>query len=127
MTVFHLIGNPVRVITTEAMVANLPAWEDPTTPLGLYIETDPETEVVRPRNVQLIPGYYAALLLNRTRGISAKMAFQEIHGALLARDEVGMCHDVLTWLKAAATLRGGGGLQNVVPGVYQPPHCPSSQ
>ena len=45
------------------MVANLPAWEDPTTPLGPYIETDPKREVVRPRNVQLIPGYYATLHL----------------------------------------------------------------
>ena len=107
------------MLTTDAMVANLPAWEDPSTPLGPYIETDPETEVVRSRNVQLIPGYYASLLINR-RGISAKMAFQEIHGAMLARNEVGMCHDVLTWLKAAATSRGGGGLQNVVPGVYHP-------
>jgi hypothetical protein len=118
-TVFHLIGNPVRVLTTAAMVANLPAWDNPVTPLGPYVKADPETEVVRPRNVQLIPGYYAALLLNR-RGVTAKMAFQEIHGAMLARDEVDLCGDVLTWLKAAATSRGGGGLQNVVPGVYHP-------
>ncbi|KAI2509311.1 hypothetical protein MHU86_5064 [Fragilaria crotonensis] len=51
---------------------------------------------------------------------SAKTAFQEIHGAMLARVELDRCGDVFTWLKATATLRGRGGLQNVVPGVYHP-------
>ena len=68
------------------MVANLRAWEDPTTPLRPYIETDPKREVVRPRNVQLIPGYYATLLFNH-RGISAKVAFQEIHYACPRRSQ----------------------------------------
>ena len=101
------------------MIAHLPAWADPTIPLGPYAEEDAETEVVRPRNIQVIPGYYAALLLHR-RGVSAKVAFQELHGAMLARDEVEVCRDVITWLKAAVTARGGGGLQNIVPVVYHP-------
>lgn len=123
-TVFHLIGNPARLLTTAAMVTNLPAWEDPPTPHGPYIETDPVPEVVHPRNVQLIPGYYAALLLNR-RGVSATGAFQEIHGTMLARKEVGLFGGVLAWLKAAANDRGEGGLQNVVLGVYHPiSNCP---
>lgn len=50
---------------------------------------------------------------------------QKIHGAMLARVELDRCGDVFTWLKATATLRGGGGgLQNVVPGVYHPPLAP---
>lgn len=118
-TAYHLVGTPVRVPTTEAMSALLPAWEDPNIPLGPYTEADPETEVVRPRHVQLVPGYYAALIIHR-RGVSAKLAFQELYGAMQARGEVERCQDIVIWLKAACTARGGGGLQNGVPVVYHP-------
>ena len=37
-----------------------------------------------------------------------------------ARNEIDLCRDVLSWLKAACTARGGGGLQNGVPVVYHP-------
>lgn len=100
-------------------MARLPTWEDPTIPLGPLAEDEPETEVVRPRHFQLIPGYYAAMLIHR-RGISTKVAFQELHGAMAARHELEACRDVLVWLKAAATAHGGGGLQNGVPIVYHP-------
>ena len=118
-TVYHLVGTPVRVPTTAAMVAHLATWADPNVPLGPFTDVDPETEVARPRNTQIIPGYYAALLIHR-RGVSAKVAYQEIQGAMQARDELDLCRDVLTWLKAACTARGGGGLQNGVPIVYHP-------
>lgn len=91
-TAYHLVGTPVRVPTTEAMNALLPTWEDPNVPLGPYTEGDPETEVVRPRHLQLVPGYYAALIIHR-RGVSAKVAFQELYGAMEARGEVGPCQD----------------------------------
>ena len=119
-TVFHLVGTPVRVPTIAAMGAHIAAWEDPTVPLGPFEDGDPETEVVRPRNAQVIPGYYAAILIHR-RGVSTKMAYEEIHGAMQARGELALCHDVvLTWLRVACTARGGGGLQNGVPVVYHP-------
>ena len=73
-TVFHLVGTPVRVPTTAAMATHVAAWEDPNVPLGPYTDIDPETEVVRPRNTQVIPCYYAALLVH-CRGVSAKVAF----------------------------------------------------
>jgi hypothetical protein len=60
-TVLHLVGTPVRVTSTAAMVTLIPNWVDPNTPLGPFTEVDPETEVVRPRHVQLVPRYYAAL------------------------------------------------------------------
>ncbi len=105
---FHLIGTPVRVPTNDGMVALIPTWVDPTVPLGPYTEADPETEVVRPRNIQIVPGYYAALLVHR-RGVTAKTAFQELHVAMQARRETEACQDVFTWLKAACTARGGEG------------------
>ena len=108
-TVFHLVNTPGRVPTTAGMVALIPTWEDPTIPLGPFTEEDPETEVVRPRHIQYLPGYYAAHFVHR-RGVNAKVAFEELHGgAMQARDEVGICGDVLAWLKAAATARGGRG------------------
>ena len=125
-TIFHLIGTPVRVPTTEATAALIPTWENPAVPLGPYTEADPETEVVRPRNIQIVPCYYAALLVHR-RGITAKTAFQELYGAMQARNEVEAGQDVLTWLRAACTARGGEGLQNTVPAVFQqlaPVHLP---
>lgn len=118
-TCFHLVGTAVRVPTTAAMVAYVATWVDENVPLGPFVDETPETEVARPRNIQLIPGYYAALLMHR-RGVSPKVAFQVIHGAMQARNEVAMCGDILTWLKAACTARGGGGLQNGVPIVYHP-------
>lgn len=61
-TCFHLVGAPVRVPTTADLYVLVPTWEDPNAPLGHFVETDPETEVVRLRNVQLIPGHYASCL-----------------------------------------------------------------
>lgn len=125
-SLFHLIGTAVRVPTAEATAALIPTWENPAVPLGLYAEGDPETEVVRPRNIQIVPCYYAALLVHR-RGVTAKAAFQELYGAMQARHEVESCQDVLTWLRVACTARGGDGLQNTVPAVFQqltPVHLP---
>ena len=127
-TTFHLVGAPVRVPTTAGMAVLLPTWNHPHVPLGPYTDEDPETEVVRPRHVQIIPGYYAALLVHR-RGVSAKVAYQEVHGAMQARGELDMCQDVLTWLKAACTARGGLGHQNMVPSVFHhlmPVHMPAN-
>ena len=107
-TAFHLVGNPVCVPTIDGMLARLPTWEDPTIPLGPLAEDEPETEVIRTRHLQLVPGYYAAMLIHR-RGVSVKVAFQELHGAMAARGELAACRDVLSWLKAAATARGGRG------------------
>ena len=99
------------------MNALLPAWEDPAIPLGPFAEGDLETEVLRPRHIQLVSGYFAALIIHR-RGISAKVAFQELYGAIHARGEDIVCQDVITWLKVACTARGGGGAQSAVPIVY---------
>lgn len=78
-TTFHLVGTPTRLPTVPAMEALLPTWEDPSVPLGPYNEADPETEVARPRNTQLIPGKYASIIIHRRR-IKPKQAYQEIVG-----------------------------------------------
>ena len=125
-TTFHLVGAPVRVPMVDGMAVLLPIWNQPAVALGPYTDEDPETEVVRPRNVQVLPGYYAALLIHRP-GVTAKEAYQEIHGAMQARGELDMCRDVLTWLRAACTARGGQGPQNTVPSVLHelpPVHLP---
>ena len=115
-TAFHLVGTPIRVPTIGAMEALIPTWLDPRTPLGPYTDADPETEVVRPRNTQLIPGKYAALVVHRRR-IKAKQAYQEIVGAIRADGALESCKDVVTWLRAACTARGGGGPNNAQPAV----------
>ncbi len=125
-TTFHLVATPVRVPTTAGMAVLIPTWNEAVGPLGPYTDEDPETEVVRPRHVQILPGYYAALLIHR-RGVSPKTAYQELHGAMVARGELDRCQDVLTWLKAACTARGGLGPLNAVPAVYHnlpPLHLP---
>ncbi|KAI2490266.1 hypothetical protein MHU86_24316 [Fragilaria crotonensis] len=66
-------------------------------------------------------------MLVHRRGVTAKEAYQELYGAMQARNEVAVCQDVLTWLKAACTARGGEGLQNNVPVVFHlttPVHLP---
>jgi hypothetical protein len=116
---YHLVATPVRVPTTAGLLALLPAWEEPAVALGPFAEDVPETEVVRPRHVQLLPGYYASLLIHR-RGVSPKVAFQELHGAMQARGEVDSARDILTWLRAACTQRGGGGANQALPAVHHP-------
>lgn len=113
---FHLISNPVRVPTVDAMTALLPTWDDTLPALGPYTELNPETEVVRPRYIQLVPGRYAALLIHRRR-VQPKHAYHELVSAIQAQHEAEACHDVIVWLRAACTARGGGGAQQAVPGV----------
>lgn len=125
-TAFHLVGTPIRVPTVGAMEALIPTWLDPRTPLGPYTDEDPETEVIRPRNTQLIPGKYAALIIHRRR-IKAKQAYQEIVGAIRGDGALESCDDVVTWLRAACTARGGLGLNNAQPAVLHqltPVHLP---
>lgn len=115
-TAFHLVGMAVRVPTVAAMNTLLPTWEDAQPVLGPFNEGDPETEVVRPRHIQLVPGRYASILIHRQR-VRPKHAYQEVVGAIEAHLEVESCRDVITWLRAACTARGGGGAQNGVPSV----------
>ena len=125
-TTFHLVGTPTRIPTVNAMQALIPTWGDPSVPLGPYNEADPETEVARPRNTQLIPGKYAALIIHRRR-VKPKHAYQDIVGAIRADDALDSCGDVVTWLRAACTARGGGGAQNAMPSVLHalvPVHLP---
>lgn len=116
-----------RVPTVDAMEVILPTWADPSVPLGPNTDVDPETEVVRPRISQLVPGKYVSLIIHRRR-IKAKVAYQEILGALRADGALEACADVVTWLRAACTSRGGGGAQNAVPCVLhaltRPIHLP---
>ena len=125
-TTFHLVATAVRVPTVGAMEALLPTWADPLVPLGPYTEEHPETEVVRPRNTQLIPGKYASIIVHRRR-IRAKQAYQEIVGAIRADEALEACADIVAWLRAACTSRGGVGAQNALPGVLHqltPVHLP---
>lgn len=125
-TVFHLVTTAVRIPTIGAMTALLPTWDDTEPTLGPYIETDPETEVVRPRYVQVVPGRYAAMLVDRRR-VRPKQAYMELVGEMQARHEIEACQDVVTWLRAACTARGGGGAQNAIPSVHStlaPVHLP---
>ena len=115
-TAFHLVTTPVRVPTVAAMAALLPTWDPPHVSLGPYNEQDPETEVVRPRYLQLVPPRLAAILVHRRR-VDAKTAYHELYGAIQAEGGVEAFSDVLIWLRAACTARGGGGAQTAVPSV----------
>ena len=55
---FQLVGTPVRVPTHETMNALVATWDDPAIALGQYTDIEPQTEevLVRPRNLQLVPG-----------------------------------------------------------------------
>lgn len=119
-TTFHLIGQAVRVPTVAAMPAHIAGWMNPgTTLLGPFNEQDPETELVRPRHVQLLPNRYASLVVHRQR-LTPKDAYIELAGAIAADNATAACGDVLVWLRTACTARGGGGAQNLASGVYHP-------
>lgn len=116
-TSFHLVGTAVCVPTIGAMAALLNTWDTEADPvLGPHVEADPETEVVRPRHTQLVPGRYASLLIHR-RQVRPNQAYQELVSAMMANDKVENCQDNVTWLRAACTARGGGGAQTGVSSV----------
>ena len=119
-TVFHLVeAAPVRVPTLAAMNALLPTWAYPEVALGPFTKQDAETEVVRPRYLQLISDRLAAILIHRRR-VNAKTTYQELFGAIQAEGDMEAYSDVLTLLRAACAARGGGGQQNTVPSVVHP-------
>lgn len=126
-TAFHLMATAVRVPTVAAIAALIPTWEEGEPTLGPFAEQDPETEVckvVRPRNVQVVPRRYAAKLVH-CHQIHPKHAYMELVVEAQARGELEACQDMITWLRAACTARGGGGAQ--VPSVHQvitPLHLP---
>lgn len=106
--VFSLIGGSgVRVPTTAVMPDHLQA-APPGTHLGPFGAEAPDTEVVRPRVTQVIPAKYAGSLVHRD-GVSPRMAYQEVYGMLEADQVLNECTDLITWLRAACTARGGGG------------------
>jgi hypothetical protein len=106
-TILYLVASQVRIPTRDAMTGIMATW-DGVAPLGPYLEPEPLTEMVRPRNVQLVPSRYAALLVHR-EGVSPKQAYQEIAGAIHADGNEVACADILTWLRTACTCRGGAG------------------
>ena len=94
-----------------------------TAPPGVYMRPFgpevPGTEVVRPRITQVIPAKYASVLVHHT-GVSATTVYTEIYGMLEADAMLKACGDVLSWLRVAATARGGaGGLAAPLPAVAQ--------
>ena len=117
-TVFSLIGaGGVRVPTAAVMPDRLAA-APPGTFLGPYPPEAPDTEVVRPRLTQVIPTKYAAHLVHRD-GVSPATAYQELVGMFTADGVLGVCADVLTWLRVACTSRGGATDLAALPAVAQ--------
>ncbi|KAI2493228.1 hypothetical protein MHU86_21302 [Fragilaria crotonensis] len=126
-TILYLVASQVRIPTHDAMAGILATW-DGDAPLGPYLEPDLLTEVVRPRNVQLVPSRYAALLVHR-EGVTPKQAYQEIAGAIHADGNDVACSDILTWLRTACTCRGGAGPQagsSIVLHPLNPVHLPGA-
>jgi hypothetical protein len=121
-TAFHLITAQVRVPVLVAMAGIIAAWDDRLDPyLGPYNDGDLGTELVRPRNLQLLPSRYAALLVNRD-AVTPKQAYTELAAALTTDGNLAACVDMLTWLRAACTARpaaaGGGGGAAQSPVLY---------
>lgn len=126
-TAFHLITAQIRVPLVAAMDGILAAWNDAADgPLGPYNDGDLGTELVRPRNIQLLPGRYAALLVHR-EGVTPKQAYLELAAAFGEDGNTLACTDVLIWLRAACTARpGAGGAVAQSPVLYnlRPIHAP---
>lgn len=125
----HLASTQVRVPTAAAMDGLLAAWPRELPALGPYLEDgEVATELVRPRNIQLLPSRYAALLVHR-ENVTPRQAYMEIAGAIRSDGNDEACADVLTWLRAACTCRGGAGPLAQVPVVLQvlpPVHLPEA-
>ena len=125
--ILHLTTAGIRVPTAATMDDVVAAWAEGPTFLGPFAEGDPNTEVVRPRNLQLLPSRYAAIMLVHRERVSPRMAYRELAGAFQADGTVEACGDVVAWLRVACTCRGGGGAQANTPMVLvtlPPVHLP---
>lgn len=114
--ILHLASSGVRVPTAVTMEDVVAAWDGPAF-LGPYGEDDPDTKVIRPRNTQLLPSHYAAMLVH-CGNVTPRMAYRELAGAFQANGNMAACSDVFSWLRAACTCRGGGGRRS--PSQYAP-------
>jgi hypothetical protein len=83
---------------------------------GPFVEDTPDTEVVHPRNLQLLPSKYAPLLLQND-SCPRSERFTILQEAIALNGELEACRDVLVWLRAASTAQGGGGVQAGMPVV----------
>ena len=117
-SLFALVTAGVRVPTWETMPDQLAA-APPGTFLGPYAAGEPDTEVVRPRLIQVVPTKYAAALIHRD-GVAPATAYQELEGMFAADGVSEACGDVLAWLRVACTVRGGAGDLAAVPAVALP-------
>ncbi len=63
-----------------------------------HTERDSETEVVRSRKTQLVPGKYAALIIH-CHPITPKQAYQKIVGTIRADETLEACKDVVARLR----------------------------
>jgi hypothetical protein len=133
-SVFRVVTAPAVVPTDglllQALVADEGAAAQPAVRLvGPYPVGAENIEVVRPRHIQLVPGKYAALVLNGD-GMPPLTAYRTIRAALVEDNALDSCADVLTWLlRAACTIRGGGGDRANLPSVqttFNPTHPPDS-
>ena len=109
--VVDIPANILQLTTAGVRVPTVAAWAKGPTSLLVgpsYAEGAPNTEVVRPRNIQLLPSCYAAMLVHRER-VSPCKAYRELVGAFQVDGNMEACGDVVAWLRIACTCRGGGG------------------
>ena len=130
-SVFRVVTAQAVVPTNDVMHRTLVAVEGAGEGLlvGPNAEGTEGTELIRPRHIQLVPGKYAALLLGND-GLPPLTAYRVVRAALAEDDALESCADVLAWLRAACTIRGGNGNRANVPSVQlttlTPIHPPDS-
>ena len=101
-SVFHLTTNQVRALTNEAMRdEDRPEPGAPVALLGPYQDGALNTEVIRPRNVQLLPCKYAPLILDAD-GLHPLRAYYLLREAFEREGDTESCRDALIWLRAAS-------------------------
>ncbi len=128
--ILHLATTGVRVPTAATMddvVATsmddvVATWAEGPTFLGPFADGDPNPEVVRPRNIQLLPSRYAAMLVHRER-VSPRMAYRELAGAFQADGNMEACGDVIAWLRVVCTCQGEGALKPTPIVIVMIPLC----
>lgn len=121
-TAFHLAATAaVRIPTHEAMLAaGVPPVNDIAAnllgPFGGDNEDVLNTEMARPRHIQLLPSRYAVELVGED-GLHPRRVYQMLTAAMERDGTLEDCRDVLTWLRAASTARGGTGAHPGTPAV----------
>ena len=100
---FEVTGT--QVVPTVAGMHTLLAANPTSTSVGPFHEGDPDTQVIRSRNVLPVPPAYINIILDKT--LTPRELWDQLGGSIIADGREAECQLLMEWLLMGLTLRPG--------------------